>query len=275
MAFNITFKILWEKINKKTTYSVVYTTDDLIGNCVSDLKLMDRINPIKIQYIKALVDIDERGVESTEVKNQVTTIESSFLLPDIISYIQKETELTRHTIAQILIRSSRLEEFLINPQKFMDIVVEIIKRELQKLILSGIKYEKIAGEEYEMRLFEEEEIISYLNNLVSVKKSVYDCIEFESEVERRFAEDLERKEYIKLFVKLPAWFKVSTPLGTYNPDWAIVKHEDSTLYLVRETKSTKDFDKLRNNEAAKIRCGEEHFKALGLELKTIVSANEI
>lgn len=269
------FKILWEKINKKTTYSVFYKTEEIINNCITSIKLMDKILPIKIQYIKALVDIDERGVGAREVKNQITTIETSFLLPDIISYIQKETELTRHTISQILIKSKRLDEFSVNPQRFMDCIVEIIKKELNKLILDGIKYEKIAGEEYEMQKFEEEEIVSYLNNLITVDKSVYDCIEYESEVERKFAEDLDKKEYIKLFVKLPYWFKISTPLGTYNPDWAIVKHEDATLYLVRETKSTKDFDKLRNSEAAKIRCGEEHFKTLGLELKTVTNANEI
>ena len=269
------FKILWEKINQKTTYSVAYSTEELIESCATDIKLMEKINPIKIQYIKALIDVDEKGVGTSEIKNQITTIESAFLLPDIIRYIQKETELTRITIANILFQSNRLEEFIINPQKYMDCVVVIIKKQLQKLMLAGIKYEKIAGEEYEMRLFEEEEIVSYLNNLINVKKSVYDCVEYDSEVERKFAEDLERKEYIKLFVKLPAWFKVSTPLGTYNPDWAIVKHNDHALYLVRETKNTKDFDKLRNSEAVKIRCGKEHFKTLGLDLKTVVSASEI
>jgi type III restriction enzyme len=141
--------------------------------------------------------------------------------------------------------------------------------------VDGIKYEKIAGQEYEMRLFEETEIISYLNNLIEVKKSVYDAIEYDSEIEKRFAESLDMRDDIKLFVKLPSWFKIDTPIGTYNPDWAIVKQGDDTLYLVRETKGIKDFEKLRNIETDKIRCAKRHFRELQVDFKTVVEANEV
>ena len=196
-------------------------------------------------------------------------------LPYILAYLQKETELTRNTIVRILINSGRIEEFPLNPQKFMDSAARLIKNDLHKLIVDGIKYEKIAGQEYEMRLFEETEIISYLNNLIEVKKSVYDAIEYDSEIEKRFAESLDMRDDIKLFVKLPSWFKIDTPIGTYNPDWAIVKHEDDTLYLVRETKGIKDFEKLRNSEADKIRCAKRHFRELQVDFKTVVEANEV
>ena len=83
------------------------------------------------------------------------------------------------------------------------------------------------------------------------------------------------RDDIKLFVKLPSWFKIDTPIGTYNPDWAIVKHEDDTLYLVRETKGIKDFEKLRNIEADKIRCAKRHFWELQVDFKTVVEANEV
>ncbi len=86
---------------------------------------------------------------------------------------------------------------------------------------------------------------------------------------------MDKREDIKLFVKLPGWFKVETPIGEYNPDWAIVKYEDSTIYLVRETKSTKNFEKLRNSEADKIRCGRRHFEAIGADFDVVTSAKDI
>lgn len=272
------FKILWNKINQKTTYSVEYDTDVLVQRSLKAIKDMERIEKVKIVYKKAEMDIQQRGIETRELRVQETTAtfgEERVTLPDILAYLQKETELTRSTIVRILIDSGRIEEFPLNPQKFMDSVVQIIKRELHKLIVDGIKYEKIAGQEYEMRLFQEKEIISYLNNLIDVKKSVYDALEYDSEIEKKFAQDLDAREDIKLFVKLPSWFKVETPIGTYNPDWAIVKHGDETLYLVRETKGIKDFEKLRNTEADKIRCAKKHFQELQVDFKTVVEASEI
>ena len=126
-----------------------------------------------------------------------------------------------------------------------------------------------------MSLFEEKEIISYLNNRLDVKHSIYDAVVYDSEVEREFAEKLDQREDIKLFVKLPDWFKIETPLGTYNPDWAILKEGDNTLYLVRETKGTKDFEKLRNIEAEKIRCGRKHFESLNVDFAVVTSAKEV
>jgi type III restriction enzyme len=150
-----------------------------------------------------------------------------------------------------------------------------MKRELHKLMIDGIKYEKIADQEWSMRLFEDEEVISYLNNRLEVQKSVYDAVVYDSEIERKFAEDLEKRTDIKLFVKLPRWFKVETPIGEYNPDWAILKHDDTVLYLVRETKGTKDFEKLRNSEAEKIRCGRKHFEELKVDFDVAVTAREV
>ena len=122
-------------------------------------------------------------------------------------------------------------------------------------------------------LFDNEELINYLTSL-QVKKSVYDHVVYESEVEREFARKLERDD-IKLFVKLPSWFKIETPIGTYNPDWAILKQNGQALYLARETKSTKDFLKLRTTEADKVRCGMGHFEAIGVPFEVVVSANEV
>jgi type III restriction enzyme len=172
-------------------------------------------------------------------------------LPDVVAYLQNETELTRSTIVRILRDSKRLADFFINPQKFMDEVAAILNSELHKLMIDGIKYERLGDEEWSMRLFEQREIVSYLNNRLEVQKSIYDAVVYDSELEREFAEKLDQGQDIKFFVKLPAWFEIDTPIGKYNPDWAILRHDDSVLYLVRETKGTKNFEKLRSAEAEK------------------------
>lgn len=198
------------------------------------------------------------------------------VLPDILAYLQNETELTRSTLVRILKESGRLADVFQNPQRFLDQVAAILKHELHRLLVDGIKYERLSGTgaEWEMLLFKNEELINYLSAL-QVKKSIYEYVVYDSDIEREFARKLDEREDIKLFVKLPAWFKVETPVGEYNPDWAIVKHEDETVYLVKETKGTRDFLKLRTIEADKVRCGQKHFAALGLPFAVAVTADEV
>jgi type III restriction enzyme len=160
----------------------------------------------------------------------------------------------------------------------MDKVAMIIKAELHRLCVDGIKYERLAGpgaeSEWEMALFKNEELVNYLTSL-PVKKSIYEQVVYESEIERTFAEKLDQREDIRLFVKLPDWFQIDTPIGKYNPDWAIVKHDSDTVYMVKETKGTKEFLKLRTTEADKVRCGEKHFQALGVPFAVAVTADEV
>ena len=269
------FENLWNKIKHKTTYQVEYKSEILKYNCITQIKQMDKIEPIKINYREGQIDVSKKGVVGEETRASTYKVIYSGPLPDIINYLQRETELTRKTIVEIIIESKRLEEFTINPQKYMDSISSIIKKELYKLMIDGIKYERIAQQSWSMQLFKDEEILSYLNNRYNVKKSVYDAIIYDSEIERTFAQELDKREDIRLFVKLPGWFKIETPIGEYNPDWAIVKHFDQTIYLVRETKGTKDFSKLRNSEADKINCGKKHFEALGVGFEVVTSAKEI
>lgn len=269
------FEELWNRIKFKTTYEVNYSTDELITASVKAIKLMDKIEPVQISYKEALLGVEQKGVTVQETRSNYQRIQYTGGLPDIIAYLQKETELTRRTLADILTKSGRLAEFAINPQKFMDAVAGIISRELHRMMIDGIKYERIAEQEWSMRLFEDEEVLSYLNNRFEVKKSVYDAVVYDSEVERKFAEELDRREDIKLFVKLPRWFEIETPIGSYNPDWAVVKHDDETIYLVRETKYHKEFEKLRNSEADRIRCGRKHFEALRVDFDVVVSSGEV
>ena len=271
------FENLWNKIKHRTTYQVDYSTDVLIANAIKAIKEFEKIEPVKVAYREDLIAVENKGVTTTNTKANEIKLEYSGILPDILAYLQKETELTRNTLFTILSDGNRLAEFAVNPQKFMDAVASVINRELHKLMIDGIKYEKLTtGQtEWSMQLFREEELKDYFEQCLEVNNSVFDKVIYDSEIERKFAEDLDKREDIKLFVKLPSFFKVETPIGTYNPDWAIVKHNDNTIYLVRETKSTKNFEKLRNSEADKIKCGRKHFSVLDADFDVVTNSNEI
>ncbi len=272
------FAALWGRINQQTAYSVEYSTADLIAKASKAISEMPKIDAVKIVSGKGELAVGEGGVGAKILTTDRTTyVAHKGSLPDLLAYLQKETELTRRTLFEILAKSGRLSEFPVNPQRFMQEVARLINFELNHLVLDGIKYEKIAGEVFEMRLFEEEEVVRYLENLVESEKSVHDLVEYDSEVERQFAEDLNGMEEIKLFVKLPAKFQIKTPIGPYNPDWAIVKHGDETIYMVRETKGTKDLKKLRQEEVYKIKCGQRHFAAIGngVSYEVVTAAKEL
>lgn len=261
------------------TYRVEFETNALVRRAVDSLKQMQKIELPKIHIATGKIDVAKGGVSATAVsvaEEQVSL--GNRPMPDILAYLQNETELTRSTLVRILKESGRLSEFFNDPQRFMDAVAAVLKHELHRLLVDGIKYERIPGSgseaEWEMMLFKNEELINYLTAL-QVKKSVYEYVVYESEVEREFARRLDERQDIKLFVKLPGWFEIDTPVGKYNPDWAILKHDDKTLYLVRETKGTRDFLKLRTMEADKVRCGQKHFELLGVPFAVVVTADEV
>lgn len=272
------FTELWERIKPKTTYRVEFETKKLVSRAVDALKKMDRIEIPIITVTSGQIGLAKGGVVSTafgSAQEKITLADRP--VPDLLAYLQNETELTRSTLVEILKKSGRLSELFNNPQRFMDVVASILKNELHRLLIDGIKYERIeagSGAEWEMVLFKHEELINYLTAL-QVNKSVYEYVSYDSEVERKFAKRLDEREDIKLFVKLPRWFIIDTPVGRYNPDWAILKHDDQALYLVRETKDTHNFLKLRTTEADKIRCGQKHFEAIGVPFAVAVSADEV
>ena len=151
------------------------------------------------------------------------------------------------------------------PQQFIELAAEIIIRSKRLALVDGIKYQRLGAEEYYVQeLFETEELTGYLKSMVSATKSVHEQIIYQSGTEASFAEQLEKNEAIKVYAKLPAWFKVPTPLGPYNPDWAVLVDKDGSeqLYFVVETKSGLFDDDLRDKETAKIQCGTAHFAEL-------------
>jgi type III restriction enzyme len=277
------FEELWKRISQRTRYRVSFSTESLVNIASERIKQMPKIFPLRIDMDKVMMLHTQAGIEASNV------IETKFAalagknapLPDLLAYLQNETELTRHTLVEILLRSARLGDFEINPQAFITMTITELNKTLHDLILDGIHYEKIVDQHWEMHRLEdggEEGLLRYLNNLYEVQnknKSPYDYVEFDSEIERNFACDLDNNEKVKLFVKLPAWFTVDTPLGHYNPDWAIVLEEGEQLYLVRETKSTLDEDKLRKEENAKLACGRKHFKAIDVDFDVAINLRDI
>lgn len=275
------FLELWNKIKPKTTYRVEFSTDELVISTVRTIKAMPRIEAPKIRVTAGQVDVKKGGVASNAVSVSEEKVDyRSRPLPDILAYLQEQTELTRATLVRVLKESGRLEEFFLDPQKFMDQVAYIIKHELHRLLVDGIKYEKLVvdgrEDEWEMAIFKNEEIINYLSAL-QVKNSTHEYVVYSSIVEYEFAKKLDEREDIKLFIKLPDKFSIETPVGKYIPDWAIVKHNDNTIYMVRETKGVKkdQFLKLRTSESDKIRCGEKHFEALGVDFNMVTDAGEV
>lgn len=278
---NEDFKELWERIKYRTRYSVDFESSQIIEKASESLKDMPRIEHARLEISRAEIKIDKSEVKADiESISQAKTKAGDYPIPDLLGYLQRETELTRKTLSEILIKSNRLNDVPINPQRFLDQAGKCIKATLNRIIVDGIKYDRIAGAEYEMMLFKGQEILAYLNSIAKVDNSIYDAIECDSKIEKRFAEELDKRTDIKLFIKLPGWFKVDTPVGKYNPDWAIVKQpegEAAKLYLVRETKGAKAEMSLRGAEWAKIKCGKAHFDSLktDVDFAHVTSAAEI
>jgi type III restriction enzyme len=273
------FRALWERIKGKTTYRVEFDTETLVARASQAVASMPRFEAPVVRVTAGKFDFKRGGiVASAFMASQESVDFAGRAVPDILAYLQEQTELTRSTLVRILRESGRLAEFFVDPQRFMDAVAAVLRHELHRLLIDGIKYERIPGTsskaEWEMLLFKDEELIDYLS-AERVTKSVYEYVVYDSEVEREFATQLDARDDVKLFVKLPRWFVVETPIGTYNPDWAIVRDDHTVVYLVRETKSTKDFLKLRTSEADKVRCGLRHFETLGVSFGVVTSAEQV
>ena len=262
------FKELWDRIKYKTTYKVEFDSEKLVEQCCEKMQLELNVGAAKLMYTKAKVQVSEGGVDTTETQRlSVMTTDGREQLPDIITYLQNRTGLTRRTIVKILTKSKTLNLFKKNPQAYMDQVAKLISSTMQLFIVDGIKYTKLGDTEfYAQELFDSEELSGYLErNMFESHRSVYDYVVYDSDVERGFAEQLENNESVKVYAKLPGWFKVPTPLGSYNPDWAVVIEDNglNKLYFVVETKGSVEGKDLRPKEQAKIRCGAKHFAALG------------
>ncbi len=264
------FKALWDRIKHQTTYRVAFDNEKLVADSIDTLQKAPAVVKARLQWRKADIAIGKAGVEATEKAGAATVVldEADIELPDLLTDLQDRTQLTRRTITRILADSGRLDDFKRNPQQFIELAGEIINRCKRLALVDGIKYERLGNEHYYVQeLFEQNELSGYLQNmLMDTAKSVYEHVVYDSNTERDFADALEKNDAIKVYAKLPGWFKVPTPLGSYNPDWAVLVEQDGNerLYFVVETKSSLFTDDLRDKESAKIECGKAHFQALAV-----------
>lgn len=286
VELNPDFKTLWDKISQKTRYSIRFDTQQLIDLASHKLQYMPVVKPVTLTIDHTQAKLTDAGFGSDR---QISTtkeryVSSHEVLPDLIGALQERTHLTRGTLLTIIRNCKRLGEFKTNPQGFITEAARQIQKALDELLVDGIRYEKLAGEHFKMELFNEPELEAYLDRSYQVQhgnrgvqvQTPYDYIECDSHIERMTAQALDGAENVKFFCKLPRWFTIPTPVGDYNPDWAVVLEEDRKVYLIRETKSTHDSDKRRLEENLKILCGEAHFEALGdVDYKVAASVAEV
>lgn len=280
------FLIIWEKLKNRTIYSVNYKTDELIELAATAVENLQEIRPPSIRSTKVSLNMNEDGIETRYASDKVESYgNNNWKIPDVLGYIQSKTELTRSTIEEILRRSGRIEDIIINPQLFLDLATKAIRQSLYELMIDGIKYQKLGDSEYEMALFEAQELEVYLNSfsfkVSDTKKTIYEeFVPLDSGVESQFAEDCENSEQIKFYFKLPNWFKIPTPIGNYNPDWALVFEDNNNIYFVAETKDTGDpqvdLTKLSKSEQLKIKCGIAHFEEFeNLNYKVVKNVSQL
>ena len=277
------FLELWNKIKQKTAYRVSIDTEQLVENCVKAIREMPHIPKTRLVSQTADIHIEQAGISHIEREMRTMDIANDYqALPDIITAISDETLLTPATVNRILVESGRCGDFLNNPEAFLEQVVELIRSHRHALAIDGIRYVKLDGQEYYVQeIFDTTELLANLDrNAVKVEHSVYDYVVYDSStVEKPVAVALDNDPDVKMFFKIPSRFKIETPIGTYNPDWAVYlnKNGEEKLYFVLETKGDTSFMHLKTSEQLKIHCGKEHFKALnaGVELETATSWTEL
>jgi len=265
------FLALWERIRARTRYRVEFATAELVARAVESIRR--NLAPIRrpgVVLTRTDLEITRHGIDRRVTGVRPEYASEAFVIPDLIGAIEKRTGLARGTVGRILLESGRLAEALNHPQAFIDQVAALISSSMKDLLVEGVEYQKIGDRVYEMRRFEDGELETFLANVHEVHepdKTLFShiVIDGDSTPERRFAEDCEASDDVLFYIKLPRWFVIETPVGPYNPDWALMLRGDQTLYFVAETKSTGQGedpagDLLRPIEHMKLECGRRHFR---------------
>ena len=275
-ALDPAFKELWGKIKHKTTYRVAIDAEKLVTEAASELAQVTIRKP-NIADTKTLINSmnNDSGFMVRETGfNAYAVRQTEVKIPNLLADIQRQTQMTRRVIFEVLDQARMFEQVAINPQQVIDETAQAINRVKQRLAVDGVKYHR-TGEYYDMTLFENGELQTYLydaamkSGAVAVgdqAKTIYDYVAVDSEVEREFMQSLEDNADVKFYVKLPSWFKIDTPVGKYNPDWAVAFDGDERIYFVAETKGSDDINDnhLSANERGKITAAQAHFATLGV-----------
>lgn len=262
------FRALWDRIRHRTVYRVQFDNAKLVRDCAAALRDAPDVARARLQWRKAEIDIGKAGVEAIEVAGAGTVLidEGELRLPDLLTELQDRTQLTRRSLATIVADSGRLDDFRLNPQRFIALAADAINRVKRLALVDGIAYRKLGDRHaYALESFETEALTGYLRDLrMDARKSIHEAVVCDSDAERAFADALERHDDVKLYAKLPGWFKVPTPLGSYRPDWAVLVEQDgdTRLHFVVDSKGSLTDGEPSEHERAKIACGEAHFRAL-------------
>ena len=268
------FQELWNKINVKSIYEVDFDSNELIENSIKALNEKLVISKMKVRItegeqrnnmsVSQLNSADSMvvGKVRNEVYDDFVPVSTKY---DLIGSISNDTGLTRHTIIEILknIRQDVFEQFKYNPEEFIRKASNLINDEKATTIIDGITYNK-ADDKYSNEIFTENNLSGKLGvNAIEVKKHIYDYVITDSNVEMEFAKKLEQGE-VTIYAKLPNGFKIRTPFGNYNPDWALVfDNEDiKYIYFIAETKGSMQSAQLKGTEKGKIECTRKHFKSI-------------
>jgi len=268
------FKALWEKIRQKTRYNISFSTEDFMHNAVERINRELDVNNLTVMVEKVSVDFDKSGNVTTSYEggSAGAKLKENVRIGNVVDRIVRESGVTKRSVVDILSRVDDLSLIFENPEEYIRSISVIIRSTLNEFVINnGLQYTPI-DDVWELDIFED--FKSARNKTIKGGKSVYSRVVFDSAGERRFAEALEGNNKVTLFTKLPPRFVIDTPLGTYNPDWAIVMKDDGgteRLYLVRETKFAEGKTReeilanLRPEEQQKILCGKKHFNAIGVD----------
>ncbi len=269
------FKRLWRKINAKSAYVVDFDTGELVKKSVDALNKELRVSQVfvkveqgEMESIRSKETL-QRGEDFTKGAGVTSKVDSEIntgVKYDLIGKIAVETGLTRKTVATILkeIEKVTFEQFHRNPEDFIIKASNIINEQKATMIIQHIIYNKLE-QAYTTDIFTEPALKGRLGvNAIKTDKHLYNHVIYDSKNEMKFAEELDKKEEVAVYVKLPKGFYISTPVGKYNPDWAIAFHEDKVkhVYFVAETKGDLSSMQLRKVEELKIHCAREHFKEI-------------
>lgn len=269
------FKALWSKINSRTVYVVDFDTEELIQKAIVSLDAKLRVSRIffrvesgSMNDIKSKSDL-ESGVSFKKEKSSTydaSVLASSKVKYDLIGKLVDETGLTRKTIIAILkgIQPFVFNQFKDNPEEFIIKAAALINDEKATAIIQHITY-NVLDEHYDTTVFTDPTIKGRLGvNAMKANKHLYDHVVYDSSNEQAFAAELDTNQDVAVYVKLPDGFYISTPVGKYNPDWAIAFYEGTVkhIYFVAETKGSMSSMQLRQIEKSKIYCAQEHFKAI-------------
>lgn len=271
------FKALWSKINAKSVYIVDFDTDELVQKAIASLdaklrvaKIFFKVESGVMEEIKSKEALESGAAfikeTSASYGTQTRISVNSSVKYDLVGKLVEETKLTRKDIIAILrgIQKPVFEQFKDNPEEFIIKAAALINDEKATAIIQHITYD-VLDERYGTEVFTDPTIRGKLGvNAMKAKKHLYDHVVFDSTNERDFAAELDTNTDVAVYVKLPDGFYISTPVGHYNPDWAIAFYEGKVkhIYFVAETKGSMSSMQLRLIEESKIHCAREHFKAI-------------